>query len=47
RIDFYVGHTYAPGGYLWVFPKGDGKANIGLGVVGTEAKHYKAIDLLN
>lgn len=47
RIDFYVGHTYAPGGYLWVFPKGNGKANIGLGVVGTEAKHYKAIDLLN
>ena len=47
RIDFYVGHTYAPGGYLWVFPKGDGKANIGLGVVGTEAKNYKAIDLLN
>ncbi|MCF7801840.1 MAG: NAD(P)/FAD-dependent oxidoreductase [Candidatus Marinimicrobia bacterium] len=47
RIDFYVGHNYAPGGYLWVFPKGDGKANIGLGVVGSEAKHYKAIDLLN
>ena len=28
----YVGDNWAPGGYLWVFPKGDGTANIGLGV---------------
>ena len=32
RIDMYVGDNWAPGGYLWVFPKGDGTANIGLGV---------------
>ena len=32
RIDMYVGDTWAPGGYLWVFPKGDGTANIGLGI---------------
>ncbi len=29
--DFYVGRG-APGGYMWVFPKGDNKANVGLGV---------------
>ena len=32
RIDMYVGDNWAPGGYLWVFPKGDGTANIGLGI---------------
>jgi digeranylgeranylglycerophospholipid reductase len=25
-------HELAPGGYAWVFPKGEGKANVGLGV---------------
>ena len=34
RIDFYMGETYSPGGYLWVFPKGNGMANIGLGISG-------------
>lgn len=29
---FYVGSNYAPGGYAWVFPKGRGVANVGLGV---------------
>jgi digeranylgeranylglycerophospholipid reductase len=29
---YYIGHELAPGGYAWVFPKGDGKANVGLGV---------------
>ena len=24
----------APGGYAWIFPKGEGKANVGLGVQG-------------
>jgi len=30
-LEFCVGKTYAPGGYLWVFPKSDHSANIGLG----------------
>jgi len=30
--DFYVGSNHAPGGYLWVFPKGEGEANVGIGV---------------
>jgi digeranylgeranylglycerophospholipid reductase len=29
---YYVGQKVAPGGYAWVFPKGEGKANVGLGV---------------
>ena len=29
---YYVGQEVAPGGYAWVFPKGEGKANVGLGV---------------
>jgi digeranylgeranylglycerophospholipid reductase len=29
---YTVGHELAPGGYAWAFPKGDGRANVGLGV---------------
>lgn len=29
--DFYLGEV-APGGYVWVFPKGEGLANVGIGV---------------
>lgn len=29
---YYLGERMAPGGYAWVFPKGDGKANVGVGV---------------
>jgi digeranylgeranylglycerophospholipid reductase len=29
---YTIGHELAPGGYVWVFPKGNGKANVGLGV---------------
>jgi digeranylgeranylglycerophospholipid reductase len=29
---YVIGHKLAPGGYVWVFPKGHGKANVGLGV---------------
>ena len=28
----YIGQEVAPGGYAWVFPKGESKANVGLGV---------------
>lgn len=29
---YSIEHELAPGGYAWVFPKGEGKANVGLGV---------------
>jgi digeranylgeranylglycerophospholipid reductase len=29
---YMISHELAPGGYAWVFPKGEGRANVGLGV---------------
>jgi len=29
---YTISHEIAPGGYAWVFPKGEGKANVGLGI---------------
>lgn len=34
---FYFGKNVAPGGYAWIFPKGKGCANIGLGIRGVNA----------
>jgi len=34
---YFIGEEIAPGGYAWVFPKGAGKANVGLGVAGDQA----------
>jgi len=34
-IDFYFG-SVAPGGYAWIFPKGDDIANVGLGILTTQ-----------
>lgn len=31
-VHFYMGVKVAPGGYAWAFPKGDGRANLGLGI---------------
>lgn len=43
---FYVGSTAAPGGYVWVFPRAKGEANIGLGIVGSKSKPGLAKELL-
>ncbi len=34
-LEIITGHEWAPGGYAWVFPKGYGYAEIGLGVART------------
>jgi len=34
---FCVGNTVAPKGYLWIFPKGEGIANVGVGIVGKKS----------
>jgi digeranylgeranylglycerophospholipid reductase len=47
RLDFYFGKTIAPTGYLWVFPKNNGTANIGLGVNGIHSKGKKAPEYLD
>ena len=31
---FYISNELAPGGYIWIFPKGDDSANIGIGISG-------------
>ncbi len=30
---FWFGNNIAPGGYVWLFPKGNGSANVGIGVM--------------
>ncbi|MFX0096738.1 MAG: NAD(P)/FAD-dependent oxidoreductase [Candidatus Hodarchaeota archaeon] len=33
-MEFYMGREVAPRGYVWIFPKGDDRANVGIGVGG-------------
>lgn len=44
---FYFGEKVAPEGYLWIFPKGNNLANIGLGVSGLIGKKKSALSYLN
>jgi len=46
EIEMFVGACYAPGGYAWIFPKGDGRANVGLGVIPRVARR-PAIEYLD
>jgi digeranylgeranylglycerophospholipid reductase len=44
-LEFHFGQILAPGGYAWVFPKGNNKANVGLAMTpdrtsGKKAKEY-------
>lgn len=34
-LEIITGHEWAPGGYGWIFPKGHGYAEVGLGVIRT------------
>lgn len=47
RIEFHLGHKYSPGGYAWVFPKGNRRANVGLGVNATITQGKTAIEFLD
>ncbi len=47
RVRFWVGNEIAPGGYAWAFPKGAGRANVGLGIVGNKAAKAKPVEYLN
>ncbi|MEM2896867.1 MAG: NAD(P)/FAD-dependent oxidoreductase [Candidatus Bathyarchaeia archaeon] len=40
RMEIYLGKERAPLGYLWIFPKGNKKANVGVGVRKGVAKFY-------
>ena len=46
-IEIYVGTAIAPGGYVWVFPKGHRVANVGIGVHPTMATDGTARDYLD
>jgi digeranylgeranylglycerophospholipid reductase len=46
-VHFYVGSGVAPGGYAWIFPRGRGAANVGLGILGPFSGAGKARELLN
>jgi len=47
--EFYIGIEIAPGGYVWIFPKGEGKANVGIGILGSKIGKFKPrpVDYLN
>jgi digeranylgeranylglycerophospholipid reductase len=45
--DFYMGNERAPGGYVWVFPKGKREANVGLGMLGSRFSGKHPIDYLH
>lgn len=44
---FFIGRNIAPGGYAWIFPKGNGSANVGIGVLPTMAKEPAKVYLDN
>lgn len=48
RTVFSVGNTIAPQGYLWIFPKGGGMANVGVGISGKKSgEGHRAKDYLD
>ena len=47
QMVMYVGKQHAPGGYLWIFPKGDKHANIGIGISGKYSKEKSAKSYLD
>ncbi len=43
KLELYFGDEVAPRGYVWIFPKGESKANVGIGIAGDidkTAKYY-------
>jgi digeranylgeranylglycerophospholipid reductase len=52
RIDptlcqYHMGYDIAPGGYVWVFPKGEDTANVGLVISANNAKNISAQQYLD
>ncbi len=38
KLEIFIGHKKAPAGYIWIFPKGNRAANVGIGLKGAGAK---------
>jgi digeranylgeranylglycerophospholipid reductase len=45
-VQFYFGKDLAPEGYLWIFPKGERMANVGLGLVRESIRSKTALEAL-
>jgi len=45
--EFYLGKEIAPGGYIWVFPKSKGIANVGIGILASLSESGMAKKLLD
>ncbi len=45
-VALYYGRNYAPGGYAWIFDRGESTANVGLGVVGSQSRPGLPLQLL-
>lgn len=45
--EFYLGKEIAPGGYIWVFPKGKRIANVGIGILASLSESGMAKRLLD
>ncbi len=43
---FYLGNEMAPAGYIWIFPKGNGLANVGIGILGSKSGQKTAVEYL-
>jgi digeranylgeranylglycerophospholipid reductase len=43
---YHLGWSIAPAGYAWAFPKGDGKANVGLVITPHAGDQHHALDYL-
>lgn len=46
-VDLYFSNEIAPGGYLWIFPKGNNCANVGLGISGNKTDIMSAKERLD
>jgi digeranylgeranylglycerophospholipid reductase len=46
HIEFHLGSRFAPGGYAWVFPKGQGRANVGIGMNPLKSDGRTAVEYL-
>ncbi|GBE26413.1 2-octaprenyl-3-methyl-6-methoxy-1,4-benzoquinol hydroxylase [bacterium BMS3Bbin03] len=44
--EFHFSRERSPGGYIWIFPKGDGIANVGIGISGEYARYKSPLRYL-
>lgn len=44
--EFIMGNNVSPGGYAWIFPKGNRMANVGIGIAGNRTSEGIPIDCL-